>query len=479
MQEFASFLGQTKPMLHFAWPGSFTLAQLNPIPQKYRPSRKLRLRQKAKSSAAALDDVTRIETSFNVLDSLRALRLHKWRLYDLQHIVVLGYIIFSLCIMPSAPLIKTGAMVVLAALLLMPVTQQFFLPSLPIWTYLLYFFSSRFIAPEYRPHIWVKVLPALENVLYGANLSNILSAHNHPFLDILAWLPYGIGHFALPAICSVFLFLFAAPGTTPVFARAFGYMCMLGVTIQLILPCTPPWYEKAYGLEPAHYGMEGSPAGLARVDELFGVDMYTTSFTTAPLPFGAFPSLHAANAVLEALFMQHCFPRFRSFFILYVCWIWWATMYLNHHYAIDLVGGSLIAAAVYYIARSGWLPRPQLDKTTRWEYEYVEFGDRPKMIDEEYGYGYANGYGLGALENWAASDSDEWTLGSSSSFDSMSHGETVCGSSSSSGTPGILSPTTPPDDFRHSIIGLTPQGDAWNGERLSRESELSEVVIIR
>ena len=336
--------------------------------------------------------------------------------------------------------------------------------------------TRRFIAPEYRPHIWVKVLPALENVLYGANLSNILSAHTHPFLDILAWIPYGIAHFALPAVCCALLFIFAAPGTTPVFARAFGFMCMLGVTIQLIFPCTPPWYEKANGLEPAHYGMEGSPAGLARVDELFGVDMYTTSFTTAPVPFGAFPSLHAGNAVIEALFMQYCFPRLRTFFIVYVVWIWWATMYLNHHYAIDLVGGALISTAAYYIARTRFLPRPQLDKSTRWEYEYVEYGDRPRSVDEEYGYGYA--YGLGLLERRGmAGDSDGWTLGSSSSFESMSRGDTLSGSASS--TPGILSPTTPDDEFRHAVIGLTPQGDVWNDERVGLESELSEVVIVR
>ena len=336
-----------------------------------------------------------------------------------------------------------------------------------------------FIAPEYRPHIWVKVLPALENVLYGANLSNILSAHTHAVLDILAWLPYGIGHFALPAICSGFLFLFAAPGTTPVFARAFGYMCMLGVTIQLILPCTPPWYERAHGLEPAHYGMEGSPAGLARVDKLLGVDMYTTSFTTAPVPFGAFPSLHAANAVLEALFMQYCFPRFRPVFITYVGWILWATMYLNHHYAIDLVGGGLIAVACYYVSRTRWLPRPQLDKSNRWEYEYVEFGDRPRNLDEEYGYINSKGLGLGLLERRGTGDSDGWTLGSSSSLDSLSHSETVFGGGSSSGSSsGSLSPATPDDQFRPVAVGRSSTGDAWDGPA-TREHELSEVVVIR
>lgn len=57
--------------------------------------------------------------------------------------------------------------------------------------------------------------------------------------------------------------------------------------------------------------------------------------------FGAFPSLHAGSAVMEALFMSHVFPRLRPLFAVYVLWLWWATMYLSHHYAVDLVGGSL------------------------------------------------------------------------------------------------------------------------------------------
>ena len=314
------------------------------------------------------------------------------------------------------------------------------------------------------------MLPALENVMYGANLSNILSEHTHAVLDVIAWVPYGLGHFALPLVCSIFMFLFAAPGTTPVFARAFGYMSMLGVTIQLVFPCTPPWYEKLHGLEPAHYGMEGSPAGLRRIDELLGVDMYTTSFTTAPVPFGAFPSLHAADAILEALFLQYCFPRFRPFFVFYAVWISWSTMYLNHHYAVDLVGGGIFAAAAYYLARTRFLPRPQLDKSTRWEYEYVEHGDRPRSVDEEHGYGLAlllqqqqhrRGGGGGRP---GSSDSDEWTLGSSSSFDSISRGDTLCGSSSS--TPGILSPTTPSDEHY----------DVWSSVRIAalKEGEMGE-----
>ena len=142
-------------------------------------------------------------------------------------------------------------------------------------------------------------------------------------------------------MCSMIMFVFGPPGTVPVFARSFGYMNLIGVSIQLLFPCAPPWYENLYGLAPANYSIAGSPAGLARVDQLLGVDLYTSTFTASPMVFGAFPSLHSGSATIEALFMSHVFPQLQPLFIAYTMWLWWATMYLSHHYAVDLVGGSL------------------------------------------------------------------------------------------------------------------------------------------
>lgn len=301
---------------------------------------------------------------------------------------------------------------------------------------------SSFIPSEYRPHIWVKVLPALENIFYGANISNILSAHKHVVLDVLAWLPYGILHFGGPFVWAALMFLFGPPGTVPVFGRTFGYLNILGVAIQLVFPCSPPWYENMYGLAPANYSIPGSPAGLARIDQLFGIDMYTTNFTASPLVFGAFPSLHSANAVLEALFMSHVFPKFRPLFIAYAMWMWWATMYLSHHYAVDLVAGGILAAIAFYMAKGKFLPQVQHDKTFRWEYDYVEYGDGPST---EYQYALATLH-----HDFPIDSSDEWTVASSSSISSGSRS---------------------PIDSSHS---------SWEGETLASQasdSELSEVVV--
>ena len=154
--------------------------------------------------------------------------------------------------------------------------------------------------------------------------------------------------------------------------------------------------------------MKGSPAGLARIDALLGFDLYTTGFTNSPMVFGALPSLHAADATLEALFMSHCFPKLSPLFATYVLWLWWATMYLSHHYAVDLVAGSMLAGVIFFLCKARFLPRIQPDKKFRWDYDYVEYGDAPEA---ESGYEFVNG---------THPDSDEWTVGSSSSISSGS-----------------------------------------------------------
>ncbi|KAK3064143.1 Phosphatidylinositol:ceramide phosphoinositol transferase (IPC synthase), partial [Teratosphaeriaceae sp. CCFEE 6253] len=186
--------------------------------------------------------------------------------------------------------------------LVIPLTRQFLLPALPVFSWLIFFYSSQFVPAAYRPGIWVRLLPALENMLYGANLSNILAAHQSTPLDILAWIPYGVVHYGSPVVVSGFMFIFGPPGTLPIWARSFGYMCLTGVIIQIFFPCSAPWYENMYGLAPANYSIHGSPAGLAAIDRLFGGQFYTNTFLASPVVFGAFPSLHSGFVSIEALF---------------------------------------------------------------------------------------------------------------------------------------------------------------------------------
>lgn len=129
-----------------------------------------------------------------------------------------------------------------------PYIRRFTFSALPIFAWLITYYAVQFIPVEYRPnHIFVNVLPTLERILYGANLSEIISQHTHPVLDVLAWLPYGVIHFSFPFVLSFMLFIFGPPGVLKVWASTFGYMNLAGVLTQLFFPnASPCKYILAY-----------------------------------------------------------------------------------------------------------------------------------------------------------------------------------------------------------------------------------------
>ena len=135
----------------------------------------------------------------------------------------------------------------------------------------------------------------------------------------------------------------------PLLGHAFGYMNMVGIIIQILLPCSAPWYKLIHGLTPANYSMKGSPGGLAHINALFHSHMYTVTFTNGPILFGAFPSLHAGCMTIEALCLSHFFPATTKYVWAYTGVLYWATMYLSHHYLINIVGGTCLATTFIYL----------------------------------------------------------------------------------------------------------------------------------
>lgn len=127
----------TKSKMPFSWPSI-----LNPIPRRYRR----RLRSKFRSAQSPASSIASIQTSFNPADSIKALRAHRWSYYDAKYLILIIVSVFSLSISQApGPLVKTGASALLMLALLMPITRQFFLPVLPIFTWLLFFFNARYV----------------------------------------------------------------------------------------------------------------------------------------------------------------------------------------------------------------------------------------------------------------------------------------------------------------------------------------------
>lgn len=98
-----------------------------------------------------------------------------------------------------------------------------------------------------------------------------------------------------------------------------------------------------------------------------GLNLYGTTFGNSPLVFGAFPSLHSGCATIEMLFLSWLCPKLRPYCVLHVLWMWFATMYLTHHYLIDLVGGSIYATLAFFFFRR-YLPTIRPNCRTRLDY---------------------------------------------------------------------------------------------------------------
>lgn len=79
------------------------------------------------------------------------------------------------------------------------------------------------------------------------------------------------------------------------------------------------------------------------------VSLFQKLYGQSPIVFGSFPSLHAAWPIVITIFS----PSFRFVKVvggIYTAIVWWAAMYLNHHFFVDLLGGAIFTAFAYVIA---------------------------------------------------------------------------------------------------------------------------------
>ena len=211
------------------------------------PKPVLNLIQDIKSAFLSLD------YRLSPLVSIEKLKAHKWRKFDIQ------WLIYFLIALPSfimmsipIPVVKWLIPVAYFGLIITPLTSQFFLPGTPILCWLMTFFCARFIPTPVRPKINVTILPTLESVWYGANISNLVTTHRHWILDLCAWFPYGLVHYVVPFVIAAIAWVYAPAkgsanrnGHKPYSAvqfwgLVFGVMNIIGVVVQISFPCAPP-----------------------------------------------------------------------------------------------------------------------------------------------------------------------------------------------------------------------------------------------
>jgi membrane-associated phospholipid phosphatase len=190
--------------------------------------------------------------------------------------------------------------------------------------------------------------------------------HQKHWLDLVTGFFYLIFISLFVAIAAYFRFYLARKGTARMPALelrrksartmwAFFWVNMLGYSTYYWYAASPPWYVEKYGFGPARTDVPASTAGCERFDAMLGTNFFSDFYGKAADVHGAIPSLHIAYP-LVALYFAIQFGALRLFclgFFLIMCF---SAVYLNHHYILDIIWGSVYAVLVSWLVNL-WFDR--------------------------------------------------------------------------------------------------------------------------
>lgn len=204
-----------------------------------------------------------------------------------------------------------------------------------------------------KANVHVCDIRALDQRFFGldlngarATLHDYFQLHSSPVLDVYCAIPYGI-FIGVVVAYSVYLFRRDYPGLLR-FTWSFLALNVAGFITYHLYPAAPPWYFHHYGcaVDLATHASEGP--NLARVDAWLGIPYFAGVYGRSSDVFGAMPSLHVAYPLLMLI---AGFRRHRWLGRLLLVWFYlsmcFAAVYLDHHWVVDVVVGSLYTAVIW------------------------------------------------------------------------------------------------------------------------------------
>jgi hypothetical protein len=288
---------------------------------------------------------------------------HKWKIYVL--LGVLAYFVAINQIIKVRPDHIFLALVLFSFVLGKQRARRFLVDWLPFVLFWIGYDMMRGIADSVRGTIHVVEPYRWELALFGQFgeippfiMQQWREAIAWPwlrkFIDVLAANFY-TAHFAVPLLLGwVF---WHTTNDRPMFYKFVYTLTVLNVLALLTFmayPAAPPWYVYHYGFAPpeSDAGFWAISAGnLVDVDHLLGFKFFATLWDSFNANhFAAVPSLHGAYPIVLSFF---AFKKFRWnpwLLSLYPAAVWFAAVYLNHHYVIDLIIGGFYVIAAYFIA---------------------------------------------------------------------------------------------------------------------------------
>jgi membrane-associated phospholipid phosphatase len=165
-------------------------------------------------------------------------------------------------------------------------------------------------------------------------------------LDFAMSLVY-LGHFLLPLLIAFALWM-RSRWQYYQFVVALMLMSFAAFFTALFLPVAPPRFAYQYGealavrdvLHDTLLQMNFAPVTTWAYGNVIGN------------PVAAFPSLHAAYPFLGFLVLRTRFPRVAWLMLAYCGVVWFAIVYLGHHYVVDALGGLAYALGAWWLVTS-------------------------------------------------------------------------------------------------------------------------------
>ncbi len=195
----------------------------------------------------------------------------------------------------------------------------------------------------------------IEKYLFGINdggkiltPNEYFSHHSRKILDFLSGFFY-INWMPIPLGFGFYLFL-KNKKIFVEFALAFLLVNIIGFIIYYLYPAAPPWYISKYGFD-LQIGVPGSRAGLERFDQLIHYPLFKNIYNKNANVLAAMPSLHATYPLIVFYYsIKAKMPKsIIAIFAIFMLGIWFAAVYSNHHYLIDVLAGILLAVVVLIV----------------------------------------------------------------------------------------------------------------------------------
>jgi len=175
--------------------------------------------------------------------------------------------------------------------------------------------------------------------------------------DLASALIYAL-HFVAPLILGWFFWhTLNERRTFYLYVCTFTVLNVMALLTFMVYPAAPPWYVYTHGFGQPSADMIDSAGALVNFDRVVGRRFFVSLYNTFNSnPFAAIPSLHSGYPTTIALFVWLRLGGRSWLFFGYPLLAWFSAVYLNHHYIIDLVIGSLYVLVAWCLARFLLIP---------------------------------------------------------------------------------------------------------------------------